>query len=219
MIMKISQATLGILKNFASINTNMLFRQGSTLATLSSGDNIFARAVVSEVFPREFAIYDLNSLLSLLTLDSDLDVEFEESALKVTTSAGVFEYFYANPQIIKAAPDKTIKIQEGYTFKLSQSDINMMLKAAAVVAAPVMSVVSKKGKVTLVLGDPKNDTANTFKRVIGEHDSDFNMMIDVERFKVIPEAYDVTINQRFFYLKSEARDLQYWLAVNPGSTY
>jgi hypothetical protein len=217
--MKITPSTLSILKNFASINTNILVRKGNVLSTLSAGKNIFARAVVAEDFPREFAIYDLNSLLSLLTLTSDQNVELEDSMLRVTTHAGEFEYFYANPSIIVAAPDKTIEVKDGYKFKLTEADINMMLKAAAVVAAPTMSVLSRKGDVTLVLGDPKNDTANTFKRTIGECDRDFNAMLDVERFKVIPEAYDVTINEKFIYLKSEARDLQYWLAVNPGSTY
>ena len=74
--MKISKQTLEVLKNFATINTNILVREGNNLSTISTGKNIFAKAEVKESFPKEFAIYDLNSLLSLLTLMEDTDVEF-----------------------------------------------------------------------------------------------------------------------------------------------
>ena len=74
--MKLSKGTLDILKNFATINTNILIREGNTLSTISTGKNIFARAEVTEAFPREFAIYDLNGLLPLLTLMEDTDVDF-----------------------------------------------------------------------------------------------------------------------------------------------
>ena len=63
--MKISNETLAILKNFASINTNIVVREGSVLATVSEGKNILTLATVSESFPREFAVYDLPNLLAL----------------------------------------------------------------------------------------------------------------------------------------------------------
>ena len=98
--MKISTGTLDILKNFATINTNILVRQGNTLSTISTGKNIFARAEISESFPKEFAIYDLNSLLALLSLMEDTDVDFQDESLipssdidTVLTSSGYLEFF------------------------------------------------------------------------------------------------------------------------------
>lgn len=38
--MKLSKGTLDTLKNFATINTNILIREGSTLSTISTGKNI-----------------------------------------------------------------------------------------------------------------------------------------------------------------------------------
>ena len=58
--MKLSKNTIEVLKNFATINTNILVREGSTLSTISTGKNIFARADIEESFPQEFAVYDLN---------------------------------------------------------------------------------------------------------------------------------------------------------------
>ena len=74
--MKISKSTLDVLKNFATVNSNILVRQGNILSTISTGKNIFARAQVSETFDKEFAIYDLNGLLALLTLMEDQEVSF-----------------------------------------------------------------------------------------------------------------------------------------------
>ena len=114
--MKISTGTLDVLKNFATINTNILVRQGNTLSTISTGKNIFARAELSESFPKEFAIYDLNSLLSLLTLMEDTNIDFQDESLKVSKGTSVFEYYYADPNIIVSAPDKTIDVDNFFQF-------------------------------------------------------------------------------------------------------
>ena len=45
--MKISNDTIEVLKNFAGINTNILVREGNTLSTISTGKNIFAKAVLN----------------------------------------------------------------------------------------------------------------------------------------------------------------------------
>lgn len=61
--MKFSNETLAILKNFSSINTNIIFKPGDTLATISNAKNIFAKATIKETIPNEFAIYDLTPFL------------------------------------------------------------------------------------------------------------------------------------------------------------
>ena len=100
-MMKVSKPTLDTFKNFASINTNLLVREGQTLSTVSNSMNILCRAAVTETFPREFAIYDLNQFLSLLTMDEDADLEFGDESVTVKTGVGKFEFFYAEPSVIK----------------------------------------------------------------------------------------------------------------------
>ena len=66
--------------------------------------NILCRAAeVTETFPKEFAIYDLNQFLSLLTMDEDADLEFGDESVTVKTGVGKFEFFYAEPSVIKSA--------------------------------------------------------------------------------------------------------------------
>lgn len=211
--MKISRTTLDLLKNYATINANLLVREGSVLSTISAGRNIFSRAAVEEQFPREFAIYDLGSLLNLLTFSDDQEVEFGEESLTVV-SDGSFEFFYSNPELINAPPDKTIAVGDGYQFVLTRDEITRLLKAAGIVQAPTLTLQAKKGSVTLIVGDPKNSTANTYRKVVGETDETFSYAVDVERLKIVAESYDVTVNPKFLHFSAQGRDLQYWIAVN-----
>jgi hypothetical protein len=216
--MKISKDTLDVLKNYASINTNILVREGSTLATISTGKNIFSRTTVKETFDREFAIYDLNSLLALLTLMEDTDVEFGDESITISKERSQFEYYYADPSIIVSAPDKTIEVDKHYSFELTENEVGMIMKAASVVAAPMLSVVAKDGKVTLSVGDPATPRSNTFRHVIGESNLEFDCRLAIENFKVIPGDYSVTLSQKkFMHLTNKSNDLQYWLALEPSS--
>lgn len=216
--MKISTGTLDILKNFATINTNILVRQGNTLSTISTGKNIFARAEISESFPKEFAIYDLNSLLSLLTLMEDTNIDFQDESLKVSRGTSVFQYYYADPNIIVGAPDKIIEVDNFFQFDITKDDVDMILKAAAITAAPMLCVVGKDGEVVVTVSDPSTSNSNNFRQVIGATDKEFDARLAIENFKVIPLSYSVTISQKkFMFLESSKGELKYWLALERSS--
>jgi hypothetical protein len=216
--MQISNETIQVLKNFAMVNSNILIRKGKSLSTISTAKNIFAKADVVEDFPQEVAIYDLNSLLALLTLMENQNVEFGEKSLIIEKNGGKFEYFYSSPNVIVAAPDKSIDVDNHYQFKLTAEEVNMITKAAAITGAPTITVASKEGKVSLTVGDKKNDTANTYKASIGESENDFDCHMAVENFKIIPDAYTVTISKKkVFHFKHETKNIEYFIAMEPDS--
>jgi len=216
--MKISNETISVLKNFADVNTNILIREGNVLSTISSGKNIFARATVSESFDREFAIYDLNSLLGLLTLMEDTDVNFGTESLSVSKDQSIFEYYYADPAIITSAPNKQIEVDEYYSFDLSEDSLNMITKAVGITGAPMLSVIGDGNQVTLTVGDPATPKTNSFKQVIGESDKTFSAHLAIENFKVISGNYNVVISEKkFMYLANTKTDVKYWLALDKTS--
>lgn len=216
--MQISKETIDILKNFAGVNSNILIRKGKTLATISTAKNIFAKADVAEDFPEEVAVYDLNSLLALLTLMENQNVEFGDKSLTISKDNGKFEYFYSSPSVIVAAPDKSIEVDNHYQFKLTAEDVNMIMKAAGITGAPTITISSDGTTVTLTIGDKKNDTANTYKKVIGTSEHTFDCHMAVENFKVIPDAYTVTISKKkAFHFKHETKALEYFIAMEPDS--
>lgn len=221
--MKFSGETLALLKNFASINTNIIFRPGSEVSTISNAKNIFAKATIKETLPNEFAIYDLNSLLAMLTLMENQDVTFQDKSLLVASDKGKFEYFYSNPEIVTGAPTNEIEHVSVYRFKLIAEDVQMIMKAAAITAAPTISIANKNQNVTLSVGDRKNDTASNFKKALGTAFDNFDVFIAVENLKVIPDAYEVSVAKtpngkaKFLHFKHESKQLQYWIACEPGS--
>lgn len=221
--MKFSSETLVLLKNFASINTNLVFKQGDVVSTISNLKNIFAKATIKEVIPNEFAIYDLNSLLAMLTLMENQEVEFGDKSIVVTSDKGRFEYFYSSPEIVTGAPTGEIEHVSVYQFKLMAEDVQMIMKAAAITGAPTISVTSKNQHVELSVNDRKNDTASNFKKSLGTSFDAFDVFIAVENLKVIPDAYEVTVAKtlngkaKFLHFKHESRMLQYWIACEPGS--
>lgn len=221
--MKISNDTLLILKNFASINTNIVFKPGDKIATISSVKNIFAKATIKEEIPNQFAIYDLNSMLAMLTLMENQDVKFGDKSLVASSEKGTFEYFYSSPEVVTAAPDGEIEHIDVYKFKLAAEDIQMIMKAAAITGAPTISVTNKNQNVSIVVSDRKNDSSNNFKKNLGTSFDEFDIFIAVENLKVIPDAYEVSVAKtqngkaKFLHFKHESKQLQYWIAAEPGS--
>ena len=84
MIMKLSDKTINLLKNFSSINQSILIKEGNSIRTISVMKNILAEAKVPEEFPKDFGIYDLNQFLnavSSLHVNPELDFSNNEYLL------------------------------------------------------------------------------------------------------------------------------------------
>ena len=216
--MKISNDTMSVLKNFAAVNTNLLVRQGNTLSTISTGKNIFARATISESFDREFAIYDLNQLLGLLTLLEDTDVDFGSESMKMTKGRTTFEYYYADPEIIVGAPDKQIEVDDYFSFNLSAEELSMIQRAAGITSSPMMSIIGDGENAVLTVSDPAMPKSHSFKQIVTETDKVFKAHLQIENLKVLPGDYKITISEKkFLYLENTKTDIKYWLALDKTS--
>ena len=160
--MKLSDSTLTVLKNFAGINNSILVKEGKKLRTISVAKNILAEANITEEFPRDVAIYDLNQFLNGLSLHADPDLDFTpDSYITIKEGKRRVKYFYADPQVIVAPPEKDITLPtEDVCFQLDSTALDKLLKAAAVYQLPDLSAIGENGVVKLVVRDKKNDTSN-----------------------------------------------------------
>ena len=82
----LSKNTLDVLKNFSSINSSIVFREGSTVRTISNAENILAKFTGEEFFPTDFAIYDLSQFLGGLSLFKVVFSSFGKVYLSVLLS-------------------------------------------------------------------------------------------------------------------------------------
>ena len=220
--MKLSDKTLTLLKNFSTINQSILFKQGSSLRTISVMKNILAEAQIDEEIPKDFGIYDLNQFLNGLALHQKPELDFEDDSYVVIKEGRMrSKYFFADPKVIVTPPDKEITLpDETVSFELSTSQLDKLLKAAAIYQLPDLSVVGGDGVVKVLVRDKKNDTSNDFSIVVGETDSKFSFNFKVENIKIVPGTYDIVVSQKLlsrFTCQNYA--LKYYIALEPDSTF
>ena len=223
--MKLSSHTTSVLKNFATINQNLVIKQGSTLTTMSAMKNIVAKAEVEESFDKEVAIYDLNEFLASISLFSSPVLEFNEGFVTIkeeNTPKNSLKYFYSDPSVV-TSPNKTITMpSKEVSFKLNGENLNKLKRAAGVIQAPDLVLEKKNTDVFLTVKDKKNDTANTFSIDVDtvEDGSDFKFFFKVENLKVMDGDYDVDISSKnISHLASSNKDVEYWVALEPESSY
>ena len=220
--MKLSDNSLTILKNFAGINNSILVKQGNKLRTISVAKNILAEADITEEFPRNFAIYDLNQFLNGLSLHQDPELDFtNDSHIVIREGKRRVKYFFADPNVIISPPEKEIQLpSQDVCFQLESASLEKLVKAAAVYQLPDLSAVGEAGVIRLVVRDKKNDTSNEYSIVVGETDKEFTFNFKVENIKIIPGAYDVVVSEKLLSQFSNTKyNLKYYIALEPDSTF
>jgi hypothetical protein len=224
--MKISSKTVSLLQSFAQISPNLLVKPGNKLATRNAVNSIQARAVVDETFTQQFAVYDLSQFLTLLSMTQTPEVEFHEKHLEINHGDGrTHSFYYADESLVTAPADNPPQLEHLYSFKLTASDINMIVKTASVVSATMMNIVSKNGKVVLSVNDPKNSTAHSFKQPLGESETSFDVKMSIDSFKIVPSEYKVNVSYMIaktnkvlvFFFESTTSDLTYLIAADSTS--
>lgn len=218
-MMKISDTTFDVLKNFSSINQSLAFKKGNTIRTVSEQKTILAQAKVEEAFPVDFAIYELNQFLGLSSLFDEADFDFGDSQVTLKEGTARANYTYADPSMITTPPEKNIELSSvEVQFKMSKDDYRAVLNGANQLGLPEVVVRGDGGIISLVATDSKNPTSNEFSRTVGEHGAKFRFIFKTENLKFISNDYEVEVSsQGIAHFKSE--NVEYWVATESGSEY
>ena len=220
-VMKLSDKTINLLKNFSSINQSVLFKQGRQLRTISVMKNILAEATIAEEIPRDFGIYDLNQFLNGLGLHSDPELNFKNDGHVVIKEGKMrSKYFFADPSVIVSPPEKEITLPtEDVSFELSIQQLEKLKKAASVYQLPDISAIGEAGVVKMVVRDKKSDTSYDLSIVVGETNKEFVFNFKEENLKILPGTYEVVISSKLLSrFTSKNYDLTYYIALEPDST-
>ena len=223
--MKLSEHTTSVLKNFASINQNLVIKEGKTISTMSAMKNIVAKAEVDEDFPREIAIYDLNEFLAALSLFTNPVLDFSENHVMITEegkTGNSLKYFYSDPSVVTTPSSEITMPETEVKFSLDSGDLSKVQRAASVIGSPDL-VLEKNGTGSyLTVKDKKNDTANNYSLdVDAKGNGEYNFFFKVENLKLLPTNYDVNVSSKnISHFKSQAGNaVEYWIALEPESSY
>ena len=223
--MKLSEHTTSVLKNFASINQNLVIKEGKTISTMSAMKNIVAKAEVDEDFPREIAIYDLDELLAALALFTNPVLDFSENFVMITEegkTGNSLKYFYSDPSVVTTPSSEITMPKTEVNFSLDSSDLSKVQRAASVIGSPDLVLENNGVGSYLTVKDKKNDTANNYSLDVDvEGQGDYNFYFKVENLKLMPLTYDVKVSSKnISHFKSQTSNaVEYWIALEPESSY
>ena len=219
--MKLTNETINVLKNFSTINQNLIIKEGSDISTMSAMKNIVAKATVEETFKKEFAIYDLNEFLSALSLFTNPSLDFKDDYVVMTEDGSnntSLKYWYSDPSVV-TTPTKDITMPSNEVkFDFSSDSLAEITKAASVIGAPDMVLENGKLRVT----DKKNTTANDYATELDVPDSDvkYKFWFKVENLKLLPGSYSVEVSSKNISRFSNSNvDIEYYIALEPESSY
>lgn len=216
--MKISKETTSMLKNYASINGNMLFT-GNVLKTTSVNKTIVSTVTVSEQFPQEFGVYDLNEFLGTIALFQEPELDFQSKFVTISEGNNKIKYFAADPSIL-TAPKKDITFPAAdIEFNLTNLMIGTIHRAAGVLKASDFSVIGDGTSLTITIGDKKNPTSNNYETVVGVTSKVFRANIKIDNLKMLQSDYKVTIHPKIARFQSTVGDLVYYVAVEADSSF
>ena len=219
--MKLNDQTVSILKNFSTINQNLVIKEGSEIATMSAMKNIVAKATVEESFPVEFAIYDLNEFLSALSLFANPDLYFQENYVVITEAGSKgksLKYWYSEPSVVTTPSKEVTMPSSEVKFPLQSNVLSEVQKAAAVIGAPDMVLEDDELRVT----DKKNDTANSYSTPLDteSNGASYKFWFKVENLKLLPGCYDVEVSsKRISHFQNKKLPVGYFIALEPESSY
>ena len=207
--MKLSDTTVGLLKNFAGINQNILIEEGKNIRTMSTMKNILASSPVTEEFPRDVGIYDLNEFLGVLSMAKDADIQFEDSHMTVQSGKTKIKYMYSDPSILTVPPQTFNAPEEDRMFRINKEELQSVLKASAVMQLPDITLVDRN----LTATDLKNTTSNNYtielegSFPLREH----RLHWKAENLKMVPDFYRVGV--------SETANVSHWVNGDTGLDY
>jgi hypothetical protein len=219
----ISSETLNILKNFATINSNLHVKPGQTINTISPSMTILAEAKVAEDFDTEFGIWDMAKFLSTVSLFKDPEFSFEDTHVTISSSdsKASVKYFFSDPQLLTKVDKKINMPKEFVSFNLSQADLLSILRAASVLQAPDMCIESCDEGICIRVCDKKDPTAHSWSLTVGENKKEltFQFWFKMENLKMIPANYKVDLaEKRVARFTGENLSITYWVSMESDST-
>lgn len=225
--MNLSEETQNILKNFASINPNIVMQPGNTIKTISEAKNILASAQIREDIPREFGIYDLNEFLNVVQLFEEPVLIFPDEGKHVKIADGrkkqTVKYYFSDKAIL-TSPQKDIQMPPSdVQFVLTNEQMGSLRRAASTLGVSDVVISGSDSRVKISVKDLKDPTSNEFDLEIKECTNNagtFSAIFNIANFKFVQSEYQIDITKSLISrFSSTTLPVEYWVALEKTSTF
>ncbi len=223
--MKLTEHTLAVLKNFASINPNLVFDGTSRVRTIAENKSIIGIATLESTPDKEIGIYDLNEFLGALSLVDNPLLEFDKNFVVIGDSSGRSrtKFYFADPFMLTFPTKEIVLPSSEVSFTLTADTFNKIKKAASTLSCEKMFITHKNGVLEISVSDPKNKTANKYSiDVAGKFNStvNFKLIFEIGNIKILSGDYDIEITKKLFAsFKNKGSGVDYFITLDSESSY
>tara|TARA_B110000977_G_scaffold19258_1_gene23207 strand:- start:8644 stop:9327 length:684 start_codon:yes stop_codon:yes gene_type:complete len=224
MTVSISNDTLSVLRNFSSINPNVVLKPGQEVKTISEAKNILAVAEIAEDFPTEMGIYDLNEFLSVVNLVNDPKLSFGDNHVDIVGGNSKVKYFFSDSSIL-TTPQKDITMPScEVEVSFTHDTLSQIRKAASALGHSEMSITATDEGVNIKVFDSKDSSANIYNIQLandaGYTEGQFEFVININNLKLLDGDYEVKISSKLISeWKNTTQAVRYYIALEKNSNY
>lgn len=223
--MELSDRTMQVLKNYATINPNIVFRQGNELMTISVARNVLSKVTLDEYIPSEFGIYDLNEFLNVLSLVDKPNLNLSDDYAIISDSVGrsSVKYYFSDPDMLTVPQKEVVMPETEVNFSLDTDTLGKIKRASSALGHSEISITPAGGSVRLSVVDSSDPTGNSFSidvEGVYKEDTSFNFIMNVNNLKIVNEDFMVGISSKLISnFKSKQSPIEYYIALEKTSTY
>jgi hypothetical protein len=219
----LSKTTLAILKNFSSLNSNILVSPGNTIKTITPSMTGMAEATVEESFPLEFGIWDLNKFLGVISLFQNPNFIFDDKFVRIEGLNGTaVNYFYSSPNLL-TTPKKEVKMPKICAeTELSQDAFSELSRASSILQLPDICFRSKNDSIYAIVCDLKDPTSNSCEVDLesSANGKDFSFNFKMDNIRLLGGNYKISFAKNVVAtFENLDIPLKYWFAMESTSTY
>jgi hypothetical protein len=155
---------------------------------------------------------------------NDYQMNIGDKSVKVTSGKASIEYYFADEDTIKVAPEKDISLPSiDVEFDIKHSTMTEIIKGASLLGLADIAIEGDGSKIYIKAFESKKTTNNNFRIEIGETTKNFQIVYKSENLvKIFETDYHVEVSSKgisHWASLSNADEIQYWIMVEATSTY
>lgn len=216
--MKLTEDTLKVLKNFASINPSIIVKPGQTLYSITEEENVIGIANVEEQFDQKFALFNLNEFLSVYGMFDKPELKFNDGHVDIEDSDSRVRYMFSNPSVLKFNQREVKMPNADLEVILSDEVIVQIRMASSVLGHAHMKVTGTAGdsSVKLSVFDIKDSESNVYTTKVDAVSvaSDVDVTFLINNLKLIGGDYILKISNRgITHWTNKNGKIEYYVAI------
>jgi hypothetical protein len=214
--MRLTKEFIDTLKNFSSINDEMLFIPGKKQSVISKGGTIFASITSDVEIETQFAIFGLSKFLSLLSLFEEPEILVKRNLIEIYSSKGTktVSYQLKNPEFVvyEKNPDKFDKMNEDISFNMKYEDFSSIEKIGLLLGSNDFIFEGDGNTITLKVSND-NDNGSSGSTILDDTKETFKLVVPIINVHLMKEDYQVTISRKGG-IRFRGKNIEYFIVAD-----